>query len=311
MGESVLNDVVAACVLIDDIVRRNRADIHDMPGGAGLFALSGAALFSANTVLTTGVGEDFGALLGGWMVRNGLSDSGLRVAVERTPRNLIFYREENKRTEVPIFGVEHFAACEPTAEDVAAQLPRARSLYIFRDTDAVFWSGVKAACAQNRPTIMWELSLDACNSESRADVEKLAGFVDAISLNQIETQQLLSETSEEKLVEGLRGLGAKIIFLRLGPQGSMTITPSAVQFIPGLPVTPADVTGGGNAYSGAAMVGLAQGLSPQICAAMGTAAATITITRSGAFDARNPKILAEAQSMFRCALSKIEVGEMC
>ena len=59
-------DIIAAAVLIDNIVFQGVRKKGYFPGGAGLYAIAGASLFSENTLLVTCVGQDFSEKIGPW-----------------------------------------------------------------------------------------------------------------------------------------------------------------------------------------------------------------------------------------------------
>src|SRR5436309_500925 len=102
------SDLIAAAALIDDLIFADGTRHDSVPGGAGLYALAGAALFSDDAVLVTGTGKDLPLTFGPWMDRNGLPKQGLRIADAHAPRNILRYFDEHTRTETPTFGYEHF-----------------------------------------------------------------------------------------------------------------------------------------------------------------------------------------------------------
>ena len=112
-------DLIVGAVLMDNIIYADGTRRENIPGGAGLYALAGAALFSPNAMLVTGTGRDLPDTFGPWMARNGLSTSGLRFADDHAPRNILKYIDEATRTETPVYGIAHFSRIEPTPDDVA------------------------------------------------------------------------------------------------------------------------------------------------------------------------------------------------
>jgi sugar/nucleoside kinase (ribokinase family) len=283
-------DLIAGAALIDKLIFADGTERPDIPGGAGLHALAGAALFSDDALLVTGTGEDLPVTFGPWMDRNGLSRRGLRFADPHTPRNILRYVDERTRTEAPVFGHEHFQRIEPTAADIANTLAGARSLYVFRNTDADFWTGVIELKRRHDIVLLWEIGLDACSPRERGRIEGLLADVDGFSLNLDEAALIYETTDEERLLAHLRALPVPAVFLRAGRRGSFAISPSSCRFIPSLQVDPIDVTGGGNAYSGAALVGLAQGRGIETAAAMGTVAASLAIGQFGLPEPRDPAV---------------------
>ncbi|MEF2071976.1 carbohydrate kinase family protein [Consotaella aegiceratis] len=284
--------------MIDDIHFADGGERLGVPGGAGLYALSGAAPFSDHTVLTIGTGEDYCITYGPWMERNGLSTEGLRIADPHTPRNTLRYFPDGERSEEPVYGVAHFRRTEPTAADIRRRVADARGLYVFRDTDPDFWAELAPLLAANPVTTLWEIAANACLPENLPEIERIAGMIDAVSINRQEAAALFQTEDEAALLASLGALPATI-FLRAGERGSYWIEADTVGFVPSVPVAPVDVTGGGNAYGGAAMVGLAQGLPAREAAAMGTAAASLAIRQFGPPEAGNPAFRAVARDLVR------------
>jgi sugar/nucleoside kinase (ribokinase family) len=288
-------DLIIATALIDMLVFPDGASEPNVPGGAGLYALAGAALFSDRAVLVTGTGADYVDCFGPWMARNNLGAEGLRIADIHTPRNLLRYADEHTRSEEPVFGADHFARMEPRAGDVAPLLTDARSLYVFRNTERAFWDEFLAVAGNRQIPILWEIGLDACMPEERSRIEDLLGHVDAISLNLEEAALIFGLADEAELVERVRQWPVRHVFLRAGRRGSYAISDGTAQFVPSLEVVPVDVTGGGNAYSGAALVGLATGRSSVEAAIMGTVAASIAIAQLGLPESGSPFVRRRAQ----------------
>ena len=113
-------------------------------------------------------------------------------------------------------------------------------------------------------------------------------------------------THEAGLIERLRAIGTPVVFLRAGARGSFVITAGKTRFVPSLPIEPVDVTGGGNAFGGAALVGLAEGLEPVRCAAMGTVAARLAIGQYGPPEAGAAPTRAEAKNLVAELMTTLE-----
>ena len=111
-------DIILASVLMDDLIHQGIKQKENVLGGAGLYALAGAALFSKVPILVTGVGKDFSENVGPWFDKNNLSKNGLRYEPHYTPRNNIDYSNANFRVEKALFGEDHFKIFEPSAEDL-------------------------------------------------------------------------------------------------------------------------------------------------------------------------------------------------
>jgi sugar/nucleoside kinase (ribokinase family) len=299
-------DIIVGAVLMDNIVYADGSRRDDIPGGAGLYALAGAALFSDDAVLVTGTGRDLPHTFGPWLERNGLTTRGLRFADDHAPRNILRYIDERTRTEAPVYGSEHFEKIEPTASDIANVLDGARSLFIFRNLDPAFWADTLPLIAEHQPVTLWEIALDACLPENRNRIEELARRVAALSINLEEAALIYGTSNEAALVAQLRMIGTPTVFLRAGARGSFVLTRSATRFVPSLPIDPVDVTGGGNAFGGAALVGLAEGRPAIECAAMATVAARLAISQYGPPEAGQAAIRAVAEGLVDELMTTLE-----
>lgn len=299
-------DIIVGAVLMDNIVHANGIRRDNILGGAGLYALAGAALFSDKAVLVTGTGRDLPQTFGPWMERNRLTKCGLRYADDHAPRNIIRYVDERTRAETPVYGPEHFSRIEPTASDIEQVIDGARSLFVFRNLDPEFWDATLRLVAQHRPLVLWEIALDACLPENRQRIAQLARQVGALSINFEEAGRIYGPGDDVALVTKLRAIGVPTVFLRAGARGSFVITAAVTRFVPSLAVEPLDVTGGGNAFGGAALVGLAAGHGAVHAAAMGTAAARLAISQYGPPEAGSAEIRAQALSLVMELMTTLE-----
>jgi sugar/nucleoside kinase (ribokinase family) len=301
-------DIIAGSVLLDNLIYADGSRRENVIGGAGLYALAGAALFSETPILVAGTGEDVAETYGPWMARNGLAQRGLRIADPHTPRNTLHYIDEHTRTENPVFGHEHFKRMEPTADDVGRVIAGARSLYLFRNTDPAIWNGIVGLKRRYDFKLLWEIAIDACTPQERPSIEGLLATVDAFSLNMEEARLIYGTAAEDRLLANLQRLPVAQVYLRAGSRGSFAITRDDIWFVPSLGVEPVDVTGGGNAHCGGALVGLAEGKPPSIAAAMGTVAASFAIRQFGPPEAGSQDARAEARGMLAELVPRIKEG---
>jgi ribokinase len=109
--------------------------------------------------------------------------------------------------------------------------------------------------------------------------------VDLLTPNQTEAEILTARggTSEHSgLAEALGDLGVKSVVLTLGDQGCLVLEGKTRTLLPSHRVEAVDTVGAGDAFNGALVVGLAEGLSLVEAATRANAAAAIAVTRPGA-----------------------------
>jgi sugar/nucleoside kinase (ribokinase family) len=288
--------LICGAVLVDDLAFADGRTLDGVLGGAALYALAGAALWDDDVLLVSGAGEDAENHVLPWMRQAGLASSALRLDGPFTPRNILVYRSDGTRTETPAFGPDHFARLQPQASDLIAAMSGARGAYVFRDADAMFWSPVIAAAWAQNTLLLWEISADICTPDRRAEVASIAAGVDALSINREEARGLFGALELPGLLQGVRGLGAPVTFLRCGGDGSFVLTVGETAPVPAGPAVVVDVTGAGNAYGGAALAGLAAGAGPLRAARMGAVAAQLTIAQHGPFAPREAAVRAQARA---------------
>jgi sugar/nucleoside kinase (ribokinase family) len=144
--------------------------------------------------------------------------------------------------------------------------------------------------------VLWEISADVCSPERLSTIGQAAAQVAALSINQEECAGLFGGWDKSVVIDGLRGLGAPIIFVRCGGDGSFVITPNAVVPIAAQPARIVDVTGAGNAYGGAALAGLLAGADSVEAAHMGAIASRFTLAQHGPFEPRDASVRARARA---------------
>lgn len=288
--------MICGGVLIDDLTFADGRVLPGVLGGAALYALAGAALWHDDVVLVAGAGQDAEAHILPWMRQAALSPSGLRLDGPHTPRNDLVYRADGTRTETPAFGPEHFERLQPTAQDIAAAMTDGAAAYVFRDADPLFWAPVAQAARASGALLLWEVSADVCTPSQRHAVAAAARQVGALSINLEETEGLFGARTRREMFDDLRGLGAPVVFLRCGAQGSFVITPGDVVQTPARPARAVDVTGAGNAYGGGALAGLALGADPVRAGQMGAISAQFTIAQHGPFAPRDASVRARAMA---------------
>ncbi len=111
--------------------------------------------------------------------------------------------------------------------------------------------------------------------------------VDYLTPNELEAQTLtdVSTTEEngpQRILQALRKRGVRNVVLTLGKQGCYIAGPDGEKNIDARPVKAVDSTGAGDAFNGFLATALARGLSFAESANIACAAASLSVTRSGA-----------------------------
>lgn len=251
-------------------------------GGAGLYALVGAKVWSDDVLLITGIGHDFLAEHGPWFYQNHLSTAGLSVVCEHTPRNAIHYFVDGEREEIPVFGPQHYGLIVPKAADVGRHCMAARGVYVFRGLDPDFWREMSSLRAQYGFRLMWELSAEAAVPAQLDAIRQTLRDVDLFSLNRTEALSLFATEHLDRAIAELQALKLPLVYLRLGAAGACMIAGDHVYRVPALANScVVDPTGAGNSASGAVLVSFCEGKDPQVMGLIGAISASNVIAQYG------------------------------
>ncbi|MGB3495992.1 MAG: ribokinase [Elainellaceae cyanobacterium] len=117
--------------------------------------------------------------------------------------------------------------------------------------------------------------------------DELFTAVDIITPNQVEASQLVGFAVEtladaEKAAIALRQKGVRAVIIKLGNQGTLTVTEETTIHTPVFPVKAVDTVAAGDAFNGGLATALAEGRSLQDALIWGTGTAALAVTRQGA-----------------------------
>lgn len=247
--------LVLSRIIIDDLHFADGSVRAGTPGGAGLHAATGAALWWPRIAPVAGIGSDIHGVTLGMLLGERFATEGLLPRDPYSARSKLVYLENGDRMETSLLGPDHFARLEVSTADIPPGLLPAAGTYIFRDTDADFWRGVE----KMRPslgTILWELQADASTPHHMPMLRALLPTVDVFSLNLSEGRGVFGDVPPAIMLDRLLAAGARLVLLRMGARGAIAATPT--QRLHALP-PPCDVideTGGGNSFCGGFLASL-------------------------------------------------------
>jgi len=137
-------------------------------------------------------------------------------------------------------------------------------------------SGAKISFDANLRLKLWPLE------RARQGIAAAAALADYFFPSLEDAETLSGKTGEEEILRWAHGLGAKNVFLKLGPDGVIASDGSRREKIPPLRVKTVDATGAGDCFCGAALARLAAGDSIFDAARYANAAAALKTTGFGA-----------------------------
>ncbi|POP32038.1 carbohydrate kinase family protein [Lactonifactor longoviformis] len=271
--------VVVSTAVMDDMTLADGTYMGKLLGGAGIYALCGAKLWTDQVILVTGTGQDLYDRHKSWFEKNQLSTEGITIKSEYSPISILQYQENGERTETPLYGAEHYQWMEAVPREIEPHCRDAKGVYIFKGTDSGYWNEILDLKKQYGFRILWELNGDyACPQYANA-VRSIAEGIDVFSINAAEAKRLFG-CEEAEAVERLRSMGVPLVYYRRGSKGAYMITSREIQDVPGVQnLAVIDSTGGGNSSSAGVLYGYCEGLGPKECGILGSISAASCITQ--------------------------------
>ncbi len=250
-------EVVGFGVLVDDIVLPDGTTHMGVLGGGGIQTVFGMRAGSDRVGLVASVGTDWADPVYAWLAASGVDARGVQVRPEPTPRAWQLLEEDERRTQVwrvPPEAVRTHLALVP--ERVPPSYRRARGFHLGIhphdfDLDFLGWLG------QAGGVVSVETFCPAESPVPRARLEALFQVVHLFSANELEAVSLLGPLEPPALARSFLDLGASVVVLRLGQEGSLVGERASGRLlhIPAVPVAVAHPIGAGNAYCGAFLAG--------------------------------------------------------
>ena len=137
-------------------------------------------------------------------------------------------------------------------------------------------AGVRVSYDTNLRPALWPLD------RARAVIHAAMRSVD-IALPGLDDAALLTGlTAPDAIADFYLSLGAQVVALTLGADGTLVATPEARRTVPAFPVTAVDATGAGDCFDGAFLARLVAGDDPFAAARWANAAAALAVQGYGA-----------------------------
>ncbi|WP_051404950.1 carbohydrate kinase family protein [Bacillus cihuensis] len=275
--------LIVSTAVTDEIHKKDSSEVKYALGGAGIYALAGAKIWSDDISILTGVGEDFQNLHFEWFQNNELPTQNLIIKDANTPRTIIRYEDEENRTETPFYGAKHYQKMNASVREIEEAVTcDTEGIYIFKGHDEQFWNEFFILNEQIKIKVLWELNADSAHIDFKQQVKSIVERIDVFSLNEKEAKSLFGESDLDVVIERLREWSINTIFLRVGSKGAYMLTKNELVKINSVKnIKVVDVTGGGNSSSAGVLIGLCENRSLEEMGLMGSIGAAICIEQEG------------------------------
>lgn len=255
---------------------------EEAAGGSMSNSLAVFSLLGGSGVLLSSIGEDeAGRLYTEQAEQAGIEHRFLIRPVEKTGKCLILVTPDGVRTMITDLGVGLNLSPECLDEEVIS-----KSQWLFFEAyllpgSAELVSKAMALAKQHGCKIALSLSDQTLVEAFRPNLIELSGSVDLIIGNEDEARLLADEPNA---LDALRHLSTATpgVVITCGEKGALLAFDGVNFDCPAIPCKPVDTTGAGDAFAGAFLFGLIQGMSPGDAARGATYVAMRTVTQVGA-----------------------------
>lgn len=267
-------------VFVDDIVLPDGQTHMGVLGGGVCHAAAGAALWSKRPGIFACVGRDLPE--SAWArLRRDFDLRGLITLDLPQARAWQLFEWDGRRREVFRAAVMDPFVYDPQPDQLPDAYRVARGAYLLRDAAPLrAWRAVWPGAA-----LLWEPLQQVMIPALAAEFRAALPWVDIVSPNALEAQQIYGPLAPEALVHALLNDGARLAALRLGAEGSLVGSAAGLWHVPAVPVPRVvDQTGAGNTYCGGFLAGWLATGSPCEAGCYGAAAAAFSLEATGVAD---------------------------
>lgn len=294
--------VCMGSVILDDIVFPDGRTEMAVLGGGGTHAVGGMNAWGVKPGLLGAVGKDLPEA-----IATRLADMcDLRGMIHLDMPQLRAWQVfewDGRRTEifrdeamVPYLDV-------PAAADATPAYQGAKAIHVLREA-----AGLREYRARfPQAVLLWEPEQAYMVAGNRDEFSAALRLADIVTPNLLEASLVYGDTHPASLLRRMLDNGAKIVVLRLGEAGSIVGKQGETQYlrVPAVPVRElVDVTGAGNTFGGAFLVGWHETGDLAAAAAYGAVAASFCCEQLGVLR-YTPDLDALRAERFDWALSRV------
>ena len=292
-------DVVVVGEALVDIVVSPRGTVEH-PGGSPANVAYGLGRLGADTALLTSIGDDHYAAA----IEKHLRSAGVRLL----PGSKVPGRTATATAVLAFDGSAHYDF--DIRWDLPRMAPATLSKVLHTGSIATFLAPGAAAVRE-----LLEQSHESCvitydpnirpallgsQFEARTIFEELVPFTEVVKLSDEDARWLYPRLSLDDVSNRILGLGAGLVAVTMGAEGSLLTTGGARVAVPSVKSAVANTIGAGDSYMSALIYGLlmrgADGLAPSGLESLGrmaAKAAAITVRRPGANPPTSEELRAE------------------
>ncbi len=269
-------------VILDDIVLPDGTTRMGVLGGGATHAAMGMRLWEDRVGLLVALGHGFPPDLEA-RLRRAFEPQGLLHRPYPVLRAWQVFEADGTRHEVFRVDTQWLERSVPAPEDWPAAFQDVQGVHLH----CAPWEVPRWATflrARGVSTLLWEPWDTFCIAQNREQFADYLKWVDVVSPNLSEGRMLTGQQTAQEVMNALLEMGAKMVALRMGAQGSLVGKQGEAPItIPAIsPPRIVDVTGAGNAYCGGFLVGWVRRCDLRWAGYLGAVSASIALEQFGA-----------------------------
>jgi sugar/nucleoside kinase (ribokinase family) len=282
--------VTIGWLTIDDIILGDLVQ-RDVLGGGALYAAVGAQIWNDSVGIHSVTGRRHLPAVRAGIEARGLDSRGIETIDGNGLQLWLLHENDRDKQQVPKLS-------SSTAAEMDAgrgQLPRfyedARGFHIApQGPPSSVANAAYLSALPSRPVVTLDLLADGYID---ASLYRDLGFLRHLSAflpSEAEIRRIWQPSDLEEWVREQAVAHRCPIAVKLGEQGSLVCLPDARRIVrlPAFAAQVRDTTGAGDSFCGGFLAGLVEGRPLEICAAMGTVAASYVVEACGALDTAKP-----------------------
>ncbi|WP_027133012.1 carbohydrate kinase family protein [Geminicoccus roseus] len=272
-------------IILGDVVRR------DVLGGGALYSAVGAHIWNGSTGIHSITGRRHLDLVRSDIEKRGLDSRGIGTIEGNGLQLWLLHENDRDKQQVPKLSSSTAAEMDAGRGPLPACYEAASGFHIApQGPESALANAALLSTLPSRPVVTMDLLaddyVDASLYRDLGFLTKLSAFLpsEAEILRIWRPDDVEDWARQQALAHGCP------IAVKLGEQGSLLCVPDRRQCfrVPVFPARVVDTTGAGDSYCGGFLAGLAEGRPFEVCAAMGTVAASYVVEACGALNTAIP-----------------------
>jgi ribokinase len=273
-------------IILGDVVQR------DVLGGGALYSAVGAQVWNDSVGIHSVTGRRHLGLVRADIEGRGLDSRGIET-IEGNGLQLWLLHEDNRdKQQIPKLSSSTAAEMDAGRGPLPSFYMNARGFHIApQGPDSSVANAIRLHALPSRPAVTLDLLADGYIDASRYRDLEFLRHLSAFLPSEAEIRRIWQPVDLESWVTEQAVTHHCPIAVKLGEQGSMVCLPDERRLIrvPAYPAQVVDTTGAGDSFCGGFLAGLADDKPLEVCAAMGTVAASYVVEACGALRTARPE----------------------